>query len=107
MAQRLKRWESPRNNGRNVKGRGGSARQRQLRKRMQHLRHMLKLKDSTLDSHQSNSPRKKEPLRSFFFLRVEPVVIASVLVNTSLANTFLVKTFLVNTSLANTFHAQA
>ncbi|TRV17946.1 MAG: hypothetical protein EWV40_18040 [Microcystis flos-aquae Mf_WU_F_19750830_S460] len=29
---RLKRWESPRRQGRNDKGKGGSARQRQLKK---------------------------------------------------------------------------
>lgn len=33
MAQRLKRWESPRSEGRNQKGRGGSAKQRQYKKR--------------------------------------------------------------------------
>jgi hypothetical protein len=54
MAQRLKRWESPRQEGRNVKGRGGSARQRQLRKRTQQLRHSLKSRDSGSDSSQSN-----------------------------------------------------
>ena len=46
---RLKRWESPRKSGRNEKGRGGTARQRQLRKRDQVLRKRLKnnkLKDS-------------------------------------------------------------
>jgi hypothetical protein len=48
MAQRLKRWESPRNEGRNDKGKGGSARQRQLKKRTQMLRQ--KLKDQGNDS---------------------------------------------------------
>ena len=38
----LKRWESPRKSGRNDKGRGGTARQRQLRKRNQRLRQSLK-----------------------------------------------------------------
>ena len=38
----LKRWESPRKSGRNDKGRGGTARQRQLRKRNQCLRQNLK-----------------------------------------------------------------
>ncbi len=38
MARQLKRWESPRHEGRNDKGRGGSARQRQLKKRTQALR---------------------------------------------------------------------
>ncbi len=42
MAERLKRWESPRKRGRNDKGKGGSARARQLRKREQLLRQKLK-----------------------------------------------------------------
>jgi len=42
MSQRLKRWESPRNEGRNDKGKGGSARQRQKRKQLQMLRKKLK-----------------------------------------------------------------
>ncbi len=42
MAQRLKRWESPRREGRNDKGKGGSARQRQRRKQFQVLRQKLK-----------------------------------------------------------------
>ncbi|MGB3308785.1 MAG: hypothetical protein WBA86_03500 [Nodosilinea sp.] len=41
MAQHLKRWESPRKGGRNHKGRGGTARQRQLQKRQQTLRKRL------------------------------------------------------------------
>ncbi|MEH2052543.1 MAG: hypothetical protein V7K70_22955 [Nostoc sp.] len=39
---RLKRWESPRKEGRNDKGRGGSARKRQLKKQRQMLRQRLK-----------------------------------------------------------------
>lgn len=39
---RLKRWESPRKEGRNEKGRGGSARKRQLKKQRQMLRQRLK-----------------------------------------------------------------
>ncbi|MBW4614366.1 MAG: hypothetical protein KME21_14050 [Desmonostoc vinosum HA7617-LM4] len=39
---RLKRWESPRKEGRNDKGRGGSARKRQLKKQRQMLRRKLK-----------------------------------------------------------------
>ncbi len=38
----LKRWESPRRKGRNDKGKGGSARQRQLKKQQQMLRKRLK-----------------------------------------------------------------
>ena len=41
MAQQLKRWESPRRKGRNDKGRGGSARQRQLRKQFKTLKKKL------------------------------------------------------------------
>lgn len=41
VAQQLKRWESPRKPGRNTKGRGGTARQRQLHKRHQALRKRL------------------------------------------------------------------
>lgn len=39
---RIKSWESPRRRGRNDKGKGGSARQRQLKKRNQMLRKKLK-----------------------------------------------------------------
>ena len=44
MVERLKRWESPRRQGRNDKGKGGSARQRQLQKRQQMLRQKLNYK---------------------------------------------------------------
>jgi hypothetical protein len=47
MGQRLKRWESPRREGRNDKGRGGSARARQLKKQAQMLRNRLKEEDQT------------------------------------------------------------
>ena len=39
---RLKRWESPRREGRNDKGRGGSAKKKQWLKRQQMLRNKLK-----------------------------------------------------------------
>lgn len=42
MARQLKRWESPRREGRNAKGKGGSARSRQRRKQLQALRQKLK-----------------------------------------------------------------
>ncbi len=50
---RLKRWESPRKEGRNDKGRGGSARQRQLNKQQQMLR--KRLKDNTKKDNQDNN----------------------------------------------------
>jgi len=51
MARQLKRWESPRREGRNDKGRGGSARQRQRKKQFQTLRQ--KLKDQSQDQNKS------------------------------------------------------
>ncbi|MBF2075718.1 MAG: hypothetical protein IGS50_18445 [Synechococcales cyanobacterium C42_A2020_086] len=47
MSQRLKRWESPRREGRNDKGRGGSARQRQKQKQLKALRQRLKPNDGS------------------------------------------------------------
>jgi len=49
MGQRLKRWESPRREGRNDKGKGGSARQRQLKKRQQMLRQKLQDNSNNTD----------------------------------------------------------
>ncbi|NEO85663.1 MAG: hypothetical protein F6J87_15645 [Spirulina sp. SIO3F2] len=46
----LKRWESPRRQGRNHKGKGGAARQRQLKK--QHKLWCKKLKRQSKDNHQ-------------------------------------------------------
>jgi hypothetical protein len=48
MARYLKRWESPRKEGRNDRGRGGSARQRQLKKREQRLRKRLRQEGDSL-----------------------------------------------------------
>jgi hypothetical protein len=42
MGRLLKRWESPRREGRNHKGKGGSARKRQLKKQQNQLRQRLK-----------------------------------------------------------------
>lgn len=53
MAQRLKRWESPRRRGRNAKGKGGSARKRQVLKQQQQLRQRLKRNSSQKSSSQS------------------------------------------------------
>ncbi|MBD0264191.1 MAG: hypothetical protein ICV78_16120 [Tolypothrix sp. Co-bin9] len=56
---RLKRWESPRREGRNDKGRGGSARQRQLKKQRQMLRKRLKEGDN---EHNKNNKQGEEKL---------------------------------------------
>ncbi|MCX7595548.1 MAG: hypothetical protein N2235_17680 [Fischerella sp.] len=42
---RLKRWESPRRQGRNDKGKGGSARKRQIKKQQQMLRQKLRTRN--------------------------------------------------------------
>lgn len=55
MNQRLKRWESPRKEGRNDKGRGGSARQRQLKKQAQMLRKKLKEGDKPDGTNKNNN----------------------------------------------------
>jgi hypothetical protein len=68
MVQRLKRWESPRKQGRNDKGKGGTARARQLRKREQMLRQKLKtriddvtsVKCSDLKNNSSSKPKQKQ-----------------------------------------------
>ena len=60
MGQRLKRWESPRHEGLNNKGKGGSARQRQLKKRQQMLRQ--KLQDNSNNSDKGRDFIKKSLL---------------------------------------------
>jgi hypothetical protein len=54
MQPRLKSWESPRRQGRNDKGKGGSARARQLKKQTQALRRKLKEQDKG-----QNKPSKR------------------------------------------------
>lgn len=60
MSQRLKRWESPRRGGRNDKGRGGSARQRQLVKRQQQLRQRLKANEAEANEGPSKNQNGKD-----------------------------------------------
>jgi hypothetical protein len=64
MAQRLKRWESPRRQGRNDKGKGGSARQRQLKKQTQMLR--KKLKESEKADNQNKQQGRDTSSLPFF-----------------------------------------
>lgn len=63
MAQQLKRWESPRRKGRNDKGRGGSARQRQVAKRNQQLRQRLKDSSGSTDSGNGHNKEERGGLR--------------------------------------------
>ncbi len=67
MVERLKRWESPRKRGRNHKGKGGSARARQLRKREKLLRKKLQQNQNieTLKQPKSQEEELFPPL--FFF----------------------------------------
>ena len=69
MAQQLKRWESPRRQGRNDKGKGGAARQRQLKKRQQMLR--KKLTEASCDN--QNESGEEEKLISSSFLWHEKI----------------------------------
>jgi hypothetical protein len=67
----LKRWESPRKEGRNDKGRGGSARKRQLKKQRQMLRQRLK-EASKPDENKNNRAREDKgifPLFLGFFFK--------------------------------------
>lgn len=69
MAQRLKSWESPRRQGRNSKGKGGSARQRQLKKQRQMLRKKLKGETPNQNKHNKNKEKRTEVLFSFYLRR--------------------------------------
>lgn len=60
---RLKSWESPRKEGRNSKGRGGSARARQLKKQNQTLRKQLKAQNN-----QNNQGKRTDVLFLYFLL---------------------------------------
>jgi hypothetical protein len=60
----MKRWESPRREGRNDKGKGGAARQRQLKKRNQVLR--KKLQDGQNNSDKSG--KEDAPLSPIFYV---------------------------------------
>lgn len=57
MARLLKRWESPRREGRNDKGRGGSARARQLKKREKMLRQKLQERSQSQDNQNNKDSR--------------------------------------------------
>ncbi|MEZ2225604.1 MAG: hypothetical protein ACBR12_16620 [Microcoleus sp.] len=69
---RLKSWESPRSEGRNSKGKGGSARVRQLKKQQQTLRKKLKAQNHQSGDRQNytqnNKNKGKETHISFPFV---------------------------------------
>ncbi|MEM9149537.1 MAG: hypothetical protein AAGB19_03680 [Cyanobacteria bacterium P01_F01_bin.3] len=75
MAQQLKRWESPRRKGRNHKGRGGSAKQRQYKKRQKLLMKRLKSGlDTAAKQGKDAKVNKKEEaqMASSFFMQSYP-----------------------------------
>ncbi|MER3490988.1 MAG: hypothetical protein C4323_00865 [Mastigocladus sp. ERB_26_2] len=63
---RLKRWESPRRQGRNDKGKGGSARKRQLKKQQQILRQRLKT-DNEIDKNRNQGTGEENLSFPLFF----------------------------------------
>jgi hypothetical protein len=68
---RMKRWESPRREGRNDKGRKSSARQRQIKKQTQALRLKLKGGDWNAkkpDKGPQDSPGGREIIRGLLFV---------------------------------------
>lgn len=70
---RLKRWESPRRQGRNDKGKGGSARQRQLKKQYQMLRRKLKSEQAEKPENQGKRPQSLPSfLGSFLTIKLSP-----------------------------------
>lgn len=72
MAQYLKRWESPRREGRNHKGRGGSARKRQVIKQQQIWRQRLRPSDPDSKSTTKSDSQQKsggDSILSTFLLR--------------------------------------
>ena len=66
MVERLKRWESPRKRGRNHKGKGGSARARQLRKREKLLRKKLQ-QNQNIESLRHPKSQEGEMIPPLFF----------------------------------------
>ncbi len=62
----LKRWESPRREGRNDKGRGGAARKRQLKKQKQMLRQKLR-ETQKQDKNQQDRQGKEILIFPLFF----------------------------------------
>ncbi|MEM6754925.1 MAG: hypothetical protein AAF630_18375 [Cyanobacteria bacterium P01_C01_bin.38] len=70
---RLKRWESPRRQGRNDKGKGGAARKRQLKKQQQMLRKRLK-KDHKQDKGNKNREGEGQSVFPLFFVNFYSIV---------------------------------
>ena len=63
---RLKSWESPRSEGRNSKGKGGSARARQLKKQQQTLRKQLKAQHDRPNQQQNQQGKETDNSFPYF-----------------------------------------
>ena len=68
MVERLKSWESPRRKGRNNKGKGGSARARQLKKRARRLRQKLQ-QNQIIETNKEPKVKEGEDNSPSLFLR--------------------------------------
>ena len=68
MIERLKSWESPRKRGRNDKGKGGTARARQLKKREKLLRKKLK-QNQSIQGKKSQQSHEGEIIPPLFFCK--------------------------------------
>ena len=66
MLERLKSWESPRKRGRNHKGKGGSARARQLKKREKRLRQKLQ-QNQIIETDKEPKVKEGEDILPLFF----------------------------------------
>ncbi|MBD2355815.1 hypothetical protein H6G41_14495 [Tolypothrix sp. FACHB-123] len=71
---RLKRWESPRREGRNDKGKGGSARKRQLKKQRQMLRQRLKSEKKADDTKNNGKGEDKLIFSFFIFIKERKIL---------------------------------
>jgi hypothetical protein len=71
---RLKRWESPRREGRNDKGKKSSARQRQLKKQTQMLRKRLKQDDTNNQQNNQKRGSGTQTTSLFFWLTISTTI---------------------------------
>ncbi|HBE20677.1 MAG TPA: hypothetical protein DEG17_22085 [Cyanobacteria bacterium UBA11149] len=85
MVQRLKRWESPRRQGRNDKGKGGAARSRQLKKQTQMLRKKLK-EEGKKDDRKGDNQNPKNPRKQNRKKREETLVCFSLFFGSNFRN---------------------
>ncbi|ELS05272.1 hypothetical protein Xen7305DRAFT_00050150 [Xenococcus sp. PCC 7305] len=69
MVERLKSWESPRKRGRNHKGKGGTARARQLKKREKLLRKKLQ-QNQNIEAKKKPKYQEEDLVPPLFFCEI-------------------------------------